>query len=53
MLGEFDEARRVWAELKKINPKYSFAEHMRRLPFKNQADVDRIREGLAKAGLPD
>jgi adenylate cyclase len=52
-LGEFDEARRVWAELKKINPKYSFAEHMGRLPFKNQADVDRIREGLTKAGLPD
>ena len=24
-LGEIDEARRVWAELKKINPRYSFA----------------------------
>jgi adenylate cyclase len=52
-LGEFDEARRVWAELKKINPRYSLDERLGLSPFKNQADVDRIREGLAKAGLPD
>ena len=50
-LGEIDEARRVWSELKRINPTYSSAEHMARLPFKIQADVDRIREGLTKAGL--
>ena len=50
-LGEIDEARRVWRELKAINPKYSFSEHVGRLAFRNQADVDRIREGLAKAGL--
>jgi len=52
-LGEIDNARRVWAELKKTNPKYSFAEHVARLPFRNPADVDKIAEGLAKAGLPD
>ena len=52
-LGHLDEARQVWAELKNINPKYSFTEHMARLPFKNPADGDRIREGLTKAGLPD
>ena len=52
-LGEIDEARHVWADLKKINPGYSFAEHMARLPFRNKADADRIREGLTKAGLPD
>jgi adenylate cyclase len=50
-LGEVDEARRVWAELKKINPKYSFSEHFSRLPFKKEDDVRRIAEGLAKAGL--
>jgi adenylate cyclase len=50
-LGEIDEARRVWHELRTINPKYSLDEHIGRLPFKNHADVDRIREGLAKAGL--
>ena len=52
-LGEIEEARRVWAELKKINPKYSFHVHLARLPFRNKADADRIVEGLAKAGLSD
>ena len=50
-LGQIAEAREVWRELKEINPKYSFDEHVGRLPFKNRADVDRIREGLIKAGL--
>jgi adenylate cyclase len=50
-LGELDEARRIWQELKDINPKYSFAEHLGRLPFRNDADAQRIAEGLKKAGL--
>ena len=50
-LGEVDEARRVWRELKEINPQYSFAEHFARQPFKNEEHVQRIAEGLAKAGL--
>ena len=52
-LGEIDEARRVWRELMEINPRYSLAEHLGRLPFQNQADVDRISKGLTIAGLPD
>jgi adenylate cyclase len=51
-LGEIDEARRVWRELKEINPSYSFTEHIGRQPFKREGDVQRITEGLAKAGLP-
>jgi len=50
-LGEIDEAGRVWGELKEINPKYSFTEHFARQPFKRQEEVDRIAEGLTKAGL--
>jgi adenylate cyclase len=50
-LGELDEARRVWAELLEINPKYSFNEHIGRQPFRRQEDPQRIREGLVKAGL--
>ena len=50
-LCEVDEARRIWGELKEINPDYSFEEHVGRLPFKVEADVDRIRQGLEKAGL--
>ena len=52
-LGDLDEARRIWAELKRANPKYSFAGHLARLPFSNPADAGRIKDGLAKAGLPD
>ena len=51
-LGEVDEARRVWHELKEINPKYSFREHFSRQPFR-QEDVERVGEGLTKAGLPN
>jgi adenylate cyclase len=51
-LGRIDEARQIWRELKEINPKYSFDEHVGRLPFKNREDVDGIKEGLIKAGLP-
>jgi adenylate cyclase len=50
-LGEVEEARRVWRELMEINPKYSFAEHVGRLPFRDRADVDRLVEGLRKAGI--
>jgi adenylate cyclase len=50
-LGETEEARRVWQELKEINPKYSFEEHLGRLPFKNHADGQRMAEGLKLAGL--
>jgi len=52
-LGDTDEARRVWGELKQANPNYSFAEHLARLPFRNSSDADRIKEGFAKAGLLD
>jgi adenylate cyclase len=51
-LGEIDEARHIWHELKEINPKYSFSEHFARQPFKRDEDVRRIAEGLAKVGLP-
>ena len=52
-LGEVDEARRIWKELKEINPKYSFSEHFARQPFKKEEDVQRIAEGLTKAGIVD
>jgi adenylate cyclase len=52
-LGEVDEARRIWRELKEINPKYSFDEHFARQPFKREEDVQRIAEGLTKARIVD
>jgi adenylate cyclase len=50
-LGEVDDARRVWGELMVINPNYSFAAHIGRQPFKREEDVERIAEGLKKAGV--
>ena len=52
-LGQVDEARRIWRELKEINPRYDFEGHLGRLPFRKPEDAARIREGLTKAGLPD
>src|ERR1700732_3848419 len=52
-LGRAEEARRVWQELKKINPRYSLADHIDRLPFKAPADAEKIAEGVRKAGLLD
>jgi adenylate cyclase len=50
-LGEIEDAHRVWGELKAINPNYSFAAHVGRQPFKRREDVERIAEGLKKAGV--
>ena len=50
-LGEVDAARKVWGELMAINPNYSFAGHIGRQPFKRKEDVERIAEGLNKAGV--
>jgi len=52
-LGDIAEARRVWAELKALNSKYSYADHLARLPFTNPADAERIKRGFEKAGLAD
>jgi len=52
-LGDIDEARRIRSALKQVNPKYSFAKHLARLPFSNPADAARIKDGFAKAGVPD
>ncbi len=52
-LGKSDDARQVWCELRNINPKSSLAAHLGHLPFQNAADPDRIKQGLAKAALPD
>ena len=52
-LHELDEARRIWAELKEINPEYSAEAHIGRLPFKDPKDAERFIEGLRKAGLAE
>ncbi len=48
-LGDRDRARRIQAELTELNPAYSFAEHIGRLPFSDPADAKRLLDGYAKA----
>jgi len=50
-LGQLDQARRIWDELKEINPGYSPVDHIGRLPFKDPADAAKFTDGLRKAGL--
>ena len=52
-LGKTEEAHQVWRELKEINPRYSYAAHIGRLPFKDLADADKFTDGLRKAGLAE
>lgn len=52
-LGKLDEAREVWRELKEINSKYSYVEHIGRLPFRDPADAGKFTLGLRKAGLAE
>ena len=50
-LSRPEEARRIWRKLKEINPRYSYLDHIGRLPFKNSVDADKFTQGLRKAGL--
>jgi adenylate cyclase len=52
-LGRMEEAGQVWQELKEINPRYSYVDHIARLPFQNADDADHFTSGLRKAGLAD
>ncbi len=51
--GHLDEARQIWDELKEINPGYSHADHIGRLPFRDPADAEKFTDGLRKAGLAE
>jgi len=50
-LGEIDEARRVWEELEKINPKYSSGNHFARQAYPS-GDVERIADRPPQGRLP-
>jgi adenylate cyclase len=52
-LGRLDEARQIWRELNEINPRYSYAAHIGRLPFKDPAAADKFTDGFRKVGLAE
>ncbi|UCI34504.1 winged helix-turn-helix domain-containing tetratricopeptide repeat protein [Mesorhizobium sp. B4-1-4] len=52
LLDHGEGARQVWSELMAVNPDYSFAEGIGQMPFRNPQDMERIKSGLQRAGLP-
>ncbi len=50
-LGRDEEAHAEADEVLRINPKFSLESYAKTLPFKNQAQLDRLVEALRKAGL--
>jgi adenylate cyclase len=52
-LGRIEDARAAWREALHVNPDYSFEQRRQILPYRDPADVERIAEGLRKAGVVD
>ena len=50
-LGREEDARAQAKEVLRINPKFSLEKLVKRLPYKNPADIKRAIETLRKAGL--
>jgi adenylate cyclase len=52
-LGRMEEARKHTALALQARPDFSVAAWGKRLPYKNEADLQRFLDGLRKAGLPE
>ena len=50
-LDRLEESRAEWAEALRVNPDFSLEHRKQILPYKDPADLERILEGLRKAGL--
>jgi len=50
--GREEEAQTAAAEVLRLNSNFSCDHYAKRLPYKNQADIDRLVGALRKAGLP-
>ena len=50
-LDRKEDAKQAWDEVIKINPEYSLAQKAKVLPYKNNADWERLIDGLRKAGI--
>jgi adenylate cyclase len=49
--GNVAEARRLWAEILEINPKFSLDRLRRVLPYKDPSWFERFSSGLVAAGV--
>jgi TolB-like protein len=53
LAGEEDAAREVGAELLAVNPAFRVSSFVAWYPLARPQDIDRLAEGLRRAGLPD
>lgn len=53
LTGNLSEARNAIERFRKFVPSASIEGTRSRLPFKNDADMERYLDGLRKAGLPE
>jgi hypothetical protein len=52
-LGWEEEAREAARDVLQHEPRFSIARYIAGLSYRNQADIDRIADGLRAAGLPE
>ncbi len=53
LAGRQEDARIAAKEVLRLNPKFSVALFRKRLPYKNQADTERVIEAMLNVGLPE
>jgi len=51
LTGRYDEARQYWRETLDVSPEFSVERLKQILPYKDPGQVDRLTEGLRKAGI--
>jgi adenylate cyclase len=52
-LARAEDAKRAVAEILRLHPDFSIKNYVRRLSYRDPAELTRFEEGLRKAGLPD
>ena len=52
-LERLEEARAKVADILKMDPNYTIAQFAKAVPYKDPAEIDRIRNALRIAGLPE
>jgi adenylate cyclase len=53
LAGRLDEARAEGAEVLRVQPKFSAARYVKKFPFQDKAETERLIDALRKAGLPE